>query len=336
MSVERLERLAAAVRGQADLLIVPHNDPDPDAIASAVALSYLLREAFQAPSRIVYGGIIGRAENRALATYLNAPLEPLIGALPDQHPILLVDTQPTVGNNPLRATSRLLGAIDHHPIAGQPSAVYLDLRPEIGATATIITEYFTSVGLAFTKQLATALFYGIKTDTLCLARRVSQADVAAFVQLQPFVDQTGLYQIEQAQVSADYFLALHAALETTRRYGDVLITDIGPMAYPDWTAEVADWLLRLEGVQWVICLGNFDNTLYLSIRTRHVRGGAGKLAQTIVGRQGSAGGHGLMAGGQIPLRTRSAAQVAAKLRRRILGQFDLPLDSLGRPLMPSV
>lgn len=333
MKDARLERLEAAVRGHARLVIIPHNDPDPDAMASAVALSYLLQALFQVPSQVMYGGIIGRAENRALAAYLETALTPLPESLPPE-PVLLVDTQPTVGNNPLQPTAHLVGVIDHHPIIGQPSADYLDLRPGLGATATIVTEYFTTAGLSLPKRLATALFYGIKTDTLCLARRVSQADVAAFVHLQPFVDQAALYQIEQAQVSAEYFRALHAALETTRRFGDILIVDIGRMAYPDWAAEVADWLLRLEGVQWVICLGHFERTYHLSIRTRQVRGGAGKLAQAIVGEYGSAGGHGLLAGGQVPLRAQTAQTVGAFLRQRILHEFDLPPDSAGQPLMP--
>ena len=103
MIEEVLKRLYETAIGAGNLLILPHNDPDPDAIASAVALRYLLAERLGMESKIGYQGIIGRAENRMLVRYLSQPLRPLTDAdLAGKVSIALVDTQPGAGNNALR------------------------------------------------------------------------------------------------------------------------------------------------------------------------------------------------------------------------------------------
>ena len=163
------------------ILILPHNDPDPDAIASAVALRHLLMEALNVESTIAYQGIVGRAENRALLRYLGQPLRPLTDTdLAGEVPIALADTQPGAGNNALPAGSGAAFVIDHHtwrePTA---TAAYVDVRPEAGATSTILTEYLQEAGLEPEPPLATALFYGIKSDTRGLSCGAGPADMAA-------------------------------------------------------------------------------------------------------------------------------------------------------------
>jgi nanoRNase/pAp phosphatase (c-di-AMP/oligoRNAs hydrolase) len=198
------------------------------------------------------------------------------------------------------------------------------VRPELGATATMMTQYLQAAGEDFPAPLATALFYGIKTDTLCLARGAGGEDVAAILFLQPLLDETALLRIDRAQVSPDYFRAFHRALEATTLHQDVLVANIGPMLYPDWAAEMADWFLRLESVQWVICMGTYHDTLYLAIRTRHIRGGAGRLARDIIGRRGVAGGHGMAAGGQVTLNGTPADHLVQTLRERALRRLNVP------------
>ena len=77
MSTEKLNLLVTALAETTRILILPHNDPDPDAVASAIALRYLLEQRLNVEIRIAYHGIIGRAENKALVDYLGQPLEPL-------------------------------------------------------------------------------------------------------------------------------------------------------------------------------------------------------------------------------------------------------------------
>ena len=176
----------------------------------------------------------------------------------------------------------------------------MDVRPEIGASSTIITEYLQEAGLEIPQTLATALFYGIKTDTMGLGRGVSANDIAAYFFLQPKVDVEGLFRIERAQVPAIYFKSLSSALNSAQLYDkDLLISQLRVMNYPDLGAEIADLFLRLQDVKWVICIGVFGRDLILSVRSRSQEVGAGDLVLQIVGDLGNAGGHGTMAGGNI-------------------------------------
>ena len=64
-----------ALDGITEVLILPHNDPDPDAISASLGLAYLLKEKYAITTNISYHGIIGRAENKALVHYLKTPLK---------------------------------------------------------------------------------------------------------------------------------------------------------------------------------------------------------------------------------------------------------------------
>jgi nanoRNase/pAp phosphatase (c-di-AMP/oligoRNAs hydrolase) len=334
-SQKHLDLLFEAL-GDADaILILPHNDPDPDAIASAVALRHLLMQALNVESTIVYQGIVGRAENRALVRYLGRPLRPLTDVdLAGEAPIALVDTQPGAGNNALPAGSEVTIVIDHHTWR-EPAAraEYVDVRPEAGATSTILTEYLQEAGLEPEPPLATALFYGIKADTRGLSRGAGPADTAAYLYLQPLVDTQALAQIEHAQVPASYFKSFGATLQAARVYAGVVVAYVGPMAYPDLTAEMARLLLRLEKSRWVICMGVHQKVMILSVRTQSPTGGAEELVQAIVGDEGTAGGHGPMAGGQVPLKGRDPEQVVHLLRQRVLRALQVPPEVRGERLI---
>jgi nanoRNase/pAp phosphatase (c-di-AMP/oligoRNAs hydrolase) len=331
---ERLELLLKAVGDAGNILILPHNDPDPDAIASAVALQYLLAESLQVKGSIAYKGIIGRAENKALVRYLGHPLRTLTDAdLSQPLPVALVDTQPSTGNHALPRTRTAAIVIDHHPQReADPAANFVDIRPEVGATSTMLTEYLQTAGIAPAAPLATALFYGIKTDTMGLGRGISPADVAAYFFLQTRVDVEALVQIERAQVPAEYFKSFDAALRAARVYEGVVISFVGAMAYPDLAAEMADLLLRLKGARWVICMGVHKDNLILAVRTRKQRG-AGQLVREIVGNLGSAGGHSNMAGGYIPLNEQDSDELALQLRQQVLQYLEVPPGTSGKSLI---
>ncbi len=334
---ERLERLFEAVSGidgADDLVILPHNDPDPDAIASGVALRHLLAYGAGLSCRIGYRGIIGRAENKALVQYLGQPLQKLSDAyLREVQAVALVDTQPGAGNNALPPGSTVAAVFDHHPRREETAAAaFSDVRPDVGATSTMLLSYLLAAGIQPDPPLATALFYGIKTDTMGLGRGTGEADVEAYFYLQRRIDIQALVRIEQAQVPLEYFRGLDAALHAARVYDGVVLSYLGRMSRPDMAAEMADLLLRLEGTQWIICAGAYEEDLLLSVRTGE-RGGAGLLVQQIVGGRGTAGGHGQMAGGQVPLRGESPDQVAQHLQERTLALLDVPPEMPGRPII---
>jgi nanoRNase/pAp phosphatase (c-di-AMP/oligoRNAs hydrolase) len=139
--------------------------------------------------------------------------------------------------------------------------------------------------------------------------------------------------IERAQVPAEYFRSFDIALRAARVYHNVVIAYIGQMDYPDLAAEMADILLRLEGIRWAFCMGAFHGELVLSVRTRGRRGGAGRLAQNMVEGRGTAGGHGAMAGGHLPLAGEDPEQVATQLGQRALQLLKVEAGTSGKAII---
>ena len=104
------------------------------------------------------------------------------------------------------------------------------------------------------------------------------------------------------------------------------------MTYPDLVAEMADLLLRLESAQWAIVMGLYEDILIVSVRTRNQRG-AGRLIQAIVGDRGRCGGHGTMAGGQVPLRGQEPEKLADFLSQQALQHLEVAAEAEGQPLI---
>jgi nanoRNase/pAp phosphatase (c-di-AMP/oligoRNAs hydrolase) len=329
-----LEKLLQTVEDADQLLILTHNNPDPDALAAAVAFQHLLALKAGLSCQIAFGGIIGRAENKALARYLDIPFSAqALLAQVATHPLALVDAQPDAGNVISPAAADILIVIDAHTLLpGTSAAAFADVRPHYGATATILVEYFQMGGITLPPSLATALFYGIKTNTMGLSRNTCPADATAYNFLQPKIDVEALGQIEQARVPPQYFRSFDAALRSARLYDELVFSNLGTINYPDLTAEMADLLLRLERARWVVCVGVFEQTLMISIRTGRRRENAAQLAQALVQDRGSAGGHGTIAGGQIPLQDQKIRELSDQLVRRALQTLNISPETAGIPL----
>jgi nanoRNase/pAp phosphatase (c-di-AMP/oligoRNAs hydrolase) len=254
--------------------------------------------------------------------------------LHQSEPTALVDTQPGAGNITLPPEPSLAIVIDHHAWREETdTASFADVRPEVGATSTILTEYLQATGIDPVPLLVTALFYGIKTNTMALGRDASPADATAYFYLQPSVDVNALVKIERVQFPTDYFRSFDVTLRAARVYNDIVIADVGLMKYPDLAAEMADHLMRLKRAQWVICIGLYEDDLILSVRTRSQRRAAEKLVLAIVGEDGTAGGHGTMAGAQVPLGDKDPEQTVHQLSQRGLHNLGVSSDMAGKPLI---
>lgn len=285
------------------VLIVTHDYPDPDCIASAYGLQQLLTFWGVETIQIAFGGFVGRAENRALIRLLNIQTVPLsLVEYADFDRIILVDSFPGDGNVSLKKDYPIDIVIDHHPHTMSPNtSFYSDIQQNLGSTSTIIALYLLAEKCPITTSVATALFYGIKTDTRDMAQRVSSDDLECYKYLFDRIDHHILSKIESPDRDAEYFRVLYSAVASMAVYESLGHTHIGYISSPDYIAEIADLFHSLENLEWMICSGIFKNQIFFSIRSRMLET-AGKNAETIAKQlKGDGGGHSTMAAGRIPL-----------------------------------
>jgi nanoRNase/pAp phosphatase (c-di-AMP/oligoRNAs hydrolase) len=319
------------------VLILMHDNPDPDCLASAAGVRTLLKRAAGIESVIAYGGLIGRASTKALIAGLDLEVRHIdqihVAGFPH---IVTVDTQPLGGNNALPHDRQADAVLDHHALRKATRSVpYVDVRTEYGATCTMVAEYLHESEIEIDPRLATLLFYAIRTETQELGREASQADIEAYMDLFPLADLELISSVERARIPLDWFETWHRAISGARLHGSVAVAPIGPVDNPDMIPEVADMLLRLEGVDWTLVTGSRGNLVLFSLRTNDDKVNAGVIAQKVVGKKGTAGGHDTMAGGRVPLRAGDdPAATQQELADRLLKALDVRAEGapmLGRP-----
>lgn len=301
------QQIIDRVRGKRNILIVTHDNPDPDALATAYALSHLLLMTTGEQAVIASGGVIGRRENRIMVEKLDIEIAALDGVDCRQFSVIcMVDSQPRTGNGSLSDACKIDVIIDHHPQRVDPGGdnaahrgMIVDVRPDYGACATILYEYLLAQDIYIGTRLATALFYAIRSETQDLGREWSSPDRKAYQKLLPLSNNRILFDISRAKVPAEYFLNFSQALSSARIYHDVLVFNMFEVEHPDMVAELTDFLLRVDGVAVVLGMGCCAGQEVLSLRTDRADIFAGRVIREVVDGLGTAGGHGMMAGGQI-------------------------------------
>ncbi|SEA65970.1 DHH family protein [Desulfuromusa kysingii] len=289
------------IRGRGKILIICHDNPDPDSIASAVALRHLILIKTGQDAVLSYGGVIGRSENRKMVELLEISLVPICELNLSQFAVIcMVDTQPDAGNNSLPSGHQVHLVIDHHPSKKDPTDIFwVDVRENYGASATILYEYLNSQKVSINTKLATSLFYAIKSETQDLGREWSKADREAYLKLLPISNNQILYDIIHPPVPRNYFSAFHTAIENSRVFGEMLVFNLHTIDNPDLVAELADFLLREQGIRYVFGMGWFNGTQILSMRSLNPEAKLGLVIQQVIAGIGTAGGHGMIAGGQV-------------------------------------
>lgn len=324
------ERFGGGRQGGGRWLVLTHDNPDPDALASAVLLVTILRRAFRQPATAAYGGIVGRAENREMVRSLGLELSHVRHLnLRRYQRFALVDTQPRTGNNQLPGDLVADLVIDHHPVRKPTlAAPFADVRPSYGATATVLAEYLLAAGIRPTHALSTALIYAIRSETQDFSREFAGPDKAIYDHFFPLADHRLLARIQNPRLPLAYFGQLHEALERLETVDSLILSHLGEVDQPDIVPEIADLLLRMEGKTWSLATGFYGERLYLSIRTTNPRAEAGALMRRLVGRRGKGGGHGRTAGGWI-----DAARLGPAERTRLQSALAerLALDLRKRP-----
>ncbi len=287
--------------GEGKFVIIVHNNPDPDAISSAMGLKEIA-SSVGVKAEILYNGKIGHHENKAFINLLDIELDQSRDFNPkDYKKIALIECSMPGVNNLLPPDTQVSIIIDHHQAdIDEIKAEYVDIRPNIGAAATIMTKYLQDLEIPIKTELATALLYGIKVDTNDFQRNTDPADLTAAAYLYPLANHDILSRIKTPSRSTEEINVLGEAIKNRDIRGSYLISNVGTIHDRDALAQAADYLLNLEGITTTIIFGLGEDHIFISGRSRDVRVNIGKVMQDAFGSD-KAGGHAMLAGAQIPL-----------------------------------
>lgn len=309
--------------GSSRVTFVSHVHPDPDSLGSMLGLAHLVETKLGRPTRLTRDGLISRAENRAMVETLALPLVPVGGlTFEPGEAVVMVDSQPGTGRHSIADGVPLVAVIDHHETPGDLSRVpFTDIQPDLGATCTLVARYLREQGVTPPTRVATALTYGIETEVTGYPREAGPEDDQALVDLYPLADKDLLAKIRNARLPHSHFECMLQALQSSFIYDKLVISWVDRLPQPEQAAEVADFMVRFEEVEWAVCGGVFKDKMVLSARSSLPNPRAGEMLQKAVGELGKAGGHDRRAGGCIMLTSTSATAIddlQAELRRRLL------------------
>lgn len=289
--------------GFGDLGIFVHSNPDPDAISGALGLKKIA-ESVGREAEIVYSGEIGHYENRAFVNLLGIELKKFeeVGGVEGYEQIALVDSAIPGQNNVLPQNTEIDIVIDHHNVSlDEITADFFDIRRDVGSSSTILTKYIQELDIKITEKLATALLFGIRTDTLEFKRNVNTADFTAASYLHQLADNELLREIESQAMEAETLNVLGEAIKNRKVTGSYLVSNIGESGNKDALPQAADYLIKLEGVSTAVVFGKIEQKVHVSARNNDARVDLGEVIREAYGEIGSAGGHKRMAGAQIPI-----------------------------------
>jgi nanoRNase/pAp phosphatase (c-di-AMP/oligoRNAs hydrolase) len=334
----RSERFLAGLSNASRVTFVSHVQPDPDSLGSMLGLAQLVGDRLNKPTRLTRDGLISRAENQAMVDLLDIDLAPIAGIdwQPDEA-LVMVDSQPGTGRHTFDPTMPIYAVLDHHDTPGDTEGVpFVDIRTNVGATCSLVTKYLMEQEVKVSARVATALLYGIETELDGHPREANPLDDSAVHFLYPLADKDLLAKIRHAPLPHCYYECMLQALQSSFLYDRLIISWVNELPQPELAAQVVDFLVRFEEVDWAVCAGVFKDQLILSMRTNRPDGNAGELLRQVVGKLGRAGGHDRRAGGFIELPSTSASaieQMQAELRRRLLKALHME-DCRGHRLVP--
>src|SRR5690349_15949446 len=297
-TMRMVEQVKARFDGAESVLILLQDDPDPDAIASGLALRQVLGRNKQSTPLGSFGRVT-RPENIAMVKLLEIEIEKISKTnIKTFDRIAVVDLQPPHLSSPPEEIDLV---IDHHPEQFNYKSHLKDIRPNYGATSTILLEYLLCTNSSIGTRLATAMLYGIKSDTFALSREVNEWDVEAFSYLYQLANQNLMRRIERPGVPPAALDALSFALKNRKVIDKVAFVHLGRVERDDLIPQMADFSLSFEGIEWAFVSGVFESNYIISVRNVGYVRAAGRVVKEAFGDIGSAGGHASMAKAIIPL-----------------------------------
>lgn len=297
LTKDKLKDLQRVIKDVESVYILIYTNPDPDSVASSVALQRLLQH-YGLRVDIGYTGMVGRIQNAAMIKSLNLPVKSVDREkLAASDLVAIVDAQPEFFKGFDLPRCDII--IDHHPNKVTQDYPFKDIRSDCLSTSSILTDYLLCEGLSIPKKLATALFYGFQTDSQGQHMRLSPVDEMAFNFLRKKADHNLVSQIELAQYSLNDLDYFSIALVKRRFAKNTLYAHLGPVPYTDVCVQVADFLIRVQEAHWAIVTGTVNDKLIIVFRCDGPLN-AGAVAKAAFGEVGSAGGHKSMGRAEVP------------------------------------
>ena len=288
----------------ARVLIVCHDNPDPDSLASALAIEHICKQIGQTVT-IAHGGMIEHQQNIGMVRQTKIELRRIIldweveDLLKESDITVCVDFNKSGANNILPKGFVPTIIVDHHLSEDRPPGEIVLVRPEFAATSSLVATIAMNSGYEIDEIVATSLAFGIRTDTLGFTRSFNEVDMTALSWLNNYVDWNLLRSFEAPPRSKEVLDIFKHALQDMNQVGELLLAPIHNLANRDALSQVADFLLPTEGVSVVVCYGTRRNKVIISARSKNDGINIGQLLEKSF-NEGTAGGHAVMAGGQIP------------------------------------
>ncbi len=296
-----VDQLLDCLAGTERLAIVCHDNPDPDCLASGLALELIANEADVTDVTFLYCGEISHQQNRVFVNSLDVDLDSCDDVDMDAYDtIAMVDCSNPGENNGLPSDGDVDIVIDHHP-GEEPDAEFVALHEEASSTTVILVEYLYTLDLDLESDLATALLFAIRRETLDFIRDVTEKEYLAGFYLHSSVDSELLRKMDSPPLSEITVDAIGTSIQTRTVQSAYLVANVGRTTERDALPQAADFLLDLEGVETVLVFGISGDKIEVSARSTDSRHSLGSLLEDVFGDVGEAGGHDHMAAAKIPM-----------------------------------
>jgi nanoRNase/pAp phosphatase (c-di-AMP/oligoRNAs hydrolase) len=299
---QHFKKLMEIIQPDDSLIFLMHGSPDPDAIASAMAL----REIFQktkglSKSTFVSTEPLIRQQNIEFVSFLRLHIQEINQVnLESYRLIAMLDAQPSFFSKALKRFKPQI-VIDHHPREGRWRAPLEDIRPHYGSLSSILTEYLQCSRIMVSRNLHTALLYGIKTDTDNFNRAAIVEDMSAYTYHAKYANMQFIRRIELNQTPERFLKYFNYAYHHMNNFHGRRVCFLGSVESADVCVQIADFYLRLIGTYYVVVAGIIGDKFIIIFRGDGYRQNCGAIAQRAFGLIGKGGGHRSAARMEIPL-----------------------------------
>ncbi len=290
-----------------EMSVFLHDNPDPDAIASAMAFQELC-DRFDIDCNIYYSGEIGHPENELFVETTGVNIEhisddEILTIIEEDKPLVFLDFSLPAVNNSLPRTAVPEVVIDHHPSDSPRSeGGYIQIETRAGATSTLMSEHLINADIEISSLLASSLLHGIKVDTHGFIKNISKSDLRAMSKLIPLCDSELLDVLERPPMNPSTISSLGTAIINREISKGILTSYAGEVSTKDDLPQIVDMLVTERDVHTAVVFGRIENTIHMSARSMLTDMDLGAIMYNAFSDIGEAGGHPHAAAGYVHIK----------------------------------